>query len=69
VHVLSAEGRMSAVVLVAIPFLIAGFLSIVRPEYIGILVSDIIGRYLVMMAFILMICGIFVMKRMVSIKV
>ncbi len=69
VRVLSGEGRMSAIVLVAIPFFIAGFLTLVRPEYIKLLVSDIIGRVLVTTALILMACGIYVMKKMVSIKV
>jgi tight adherence protein B len=69
VRVLSAEGRISAVVLVAIPFFIAAFLSIARPDYIGVLASDVIGRVLVLIAFVLMVSGILVMKKMVTIKV
>ena len=69
VRTLSAEGKLSAIVLVAVPFFIAGFFSLLRPEYIGILVSDAIGRVLVVTALVMMGCGIYVMKRMVSLKV
>lgn len=69
VRVLSAEGRLSAIVLVAIPFLIAALFSLVRPEYIGILLSDTIGRVLVVLALIMMGCGVYVMKKMVSLNV
>lgn len=69
VRVLSGEGRISAIVLVAIPFCIAGFFSLTRPEYIRLLISDPIGRVFVMTASVMMGFGIFVMKRMVSIKV
>ncbi len=69
VRVLSAEGRLSAIVLVTIPFLIAVVFSLLRPEYIGILGSDAIGRVLVIMALVMMGCGIYLMKKMVSLKV
>ncbi len=69
VRVLSAEGRISAIVLVAMPFLVAGVLFVLRPEYIGILASDTLGRLLAVMALVLMSFGIYVMKKMVSIKV
>jgi tight adherence protein B len=69
VRVLSAEGRLSAIVLVAVPFLIAGGFSLFRPEYIGLLFTDSIGRVLVAIALVMMGCGIYVMKRMVSLKV
>jgi tight adherence protein B len=69
VRVLSSEGRLSAIVLVVIPFLIAGVFSLLRPEYIRILFSDAIGRVLVAMALVMMGCGIYIMKKMVSLKV
>ncbi len=69
VKVLSAEGRVSARVLVAIPFCVAGLFSLLRPEYIKILFSDSIGRVLVALAAILMCFGIYVMKKMVAIRV
>ena len=69
VRTLAAEGKLSGIVLVAVPFFIAGVFSLTRPEYIGILFSDAIGRVLVAVALVMMGCGIYVMKKMVSLKV
>jgi len=69
VRTLSAEGRLSAVILVAIPFLIAIYLHFANPKYLAILFSDPIGRIMVGAAAIMMAIGILVMKKMVTIKV
>jgi tight adherence protein B len=69
VRTLAAEGKLSGIVLVVVPFLIAGGFSLFRPEYIGLLFTDSIGRVLVAIALVMMGCGIYVMKRMVSLKV
>ena len=69
VKVLTAEGRFSAVVLLAIPFLIALYFYMVQPRYIQPLFTDPIGRKMVTSAIIMMILGSLIMKRMVRIKV
>jgi tight adherence protein B len=69
VRTLSAEGRLSAVVLVAIPFFVAGYLHLASPEYLGLLFSEPIGRIMVGAAVIMMVIGILVMKKMTTIKV
>jgi tight adherence protein B len=69
VQVLAAEGKLSAIILIAIPFVIAFALTLLNPEYIKTLVIDPIGKILVTFAFLMMIIGIFVMKKMIQIKV
>jgi len=69
VRTLSAEGKLSAVILVMIPFLIGIFLHFRKPEYLGLLFSDPVGRIMLGAAVILMAIGILVMKKMVTIKV
>jgi tight adherence protein B len=69
VQVLAAEGKLSAIILIAIPFVIAFALALLNPEYIRTLVIDPIGKILVTFAFLMMIIGIFVMKKMIQIKV
>jgi tight adherence protein B len=69
VRTLSAEGRLSAVILVAIPFLIGFYLYFQSPEYVGLLFSEPIGRIMLGAAAIMMAIGILVMKKMVTIKV
>ena len=69
VRTLSAEGRLSAVILVAIPFLFALYLHLSNPKYLGLLFSRPIGRLMLGAAAIMMTIGIIVIKRMVKIKV
>jgi len=69
VRTLSAEGKLSAVVLVCLPFSIIGYLKLSQPAYMNLLFTDPIGRVLAAVAGIMMIIGIFVMKKMVKIEV
>jgi tight adherence protein B len=68
VRILSAEGRMSAKALIAMPFMFVGILSIFNPDYIKVLFTDTIGHVLIMIALALMAIGAFVIKRLVAIK-
>jgi len=69
VQVLSAEGKLSAIILITIPFFIALALTILNPAYIRSLFIDPIGKVLVAFALVMMVIGILVMKRMIKIKV
>lgn len=69
VQVLSAEGKLSAIILISIPFVVALALSVLNPVYIKTLFVDPIGKALVAFALLMMAIGIVVMKRMIEIKV
>jgi tight adherence protein B len=69
VQVLAAEGKLSAIILIAIPFVIALALSVLNPVYIKTLFIDPLGKALVAFALLMMAIGIVVMKRMIEIKV
>jgi tight adherence protein B len=69
VRTLSAEGKLSAVILVAIPFFIAAYLHLTNPKYLSLLFTEPIGRVMVVVASIMMVIGMLVMKKMVTIKV
>jgi len=69
VRVLTAEGRMSAMVLVAMPFFLVGALSLLNPEYTKVLFFDPIGPVLIIIALTLMGFGSLVIKKLVAIKV
>jgi tight adherence protein B len=66
---LTAEGRFSALILSGLPFLTFLALYFLNRKYVMILFSDPLGIKLLTGAIISMSLGIFVMKRMVSIKV
>jgi len=69
VRTLSAEGRLSAIILISLPFFIAGWLQFSNPKYLATLFMDPIGRGMILGAVLMMIIGIFVMKKMVTIEV
>lgn len=69
VKTLSAEGRLSAVILILIPVFVAAVLSFTNPKYIEILITDPFGKYIIATSILMAVAGVFVMKRMVSIEV
>lgn len=69
VKALSAEGRMSAAVLLGLPIIVGIALFKMNPEYMSLLFTDPIGRNLATVGSIMMVIGAVVMKRMVVIKV
>ena len=69
IQVLSSEGKLSAMILITLPFGIALALYGLNPGYISTLFTDPIGRILICFALVMMLIGTFVMKRMVEIKV
>lgn len=69
IRILSAEGRLSAIVLVALPFFVALYIYFVNPQYIRLLIEDSIGRIITILALTMMFFGILTIKRMVTIKV
>lgn len=69
IRTLAAEGKMSAYVLVALPFFLALVLYLQNPTYMGTLVTDAIGHVLIGIALVLMAIGIYVMRKMIMIQV
>jgi len=66
---LTAEGRISGVVLIALTPLLAGFFMIANPGYIGILVKEPMGIKMVIAALVLQAIGIWWIKKMIKIEV
>ncbi|HEX9766117.1 MAG TPA: type II secretion system F family protein, partial [Nitriliruptorales bacterium] len=69
IQVLSAEGRLSAVILVSLPFVIVLYLSVINPDYIGTLINHWVGRILIGFGLVLMGVGIFWMRKLIQIDV
>jgi tight adherence protein B len=69
VRTLSAEGRMSAWVLVSVPFVLAAGIMLTTPGYLPMLINEPLGRKLALAAFVGMLLGIFWIRRIVRIQV
>lgn len=68
IRALSAEGRMSAWVLTALPLVTMAIISLVSPSYLGELTSRPIGVLLLGIAGTMLLMGTFVIRRMVKIR-
>jgi tight adherence protein B len=69
IRTLSAEGKLSAIFLVAIPFLVIIAVRYINPDYINVLFSDPTGKTVASISAFMMVTGIVVLKKMVNIKV
>jgi tight adherence protein B len=65
---LSAEGRLSAYVLIALPFFVVLFLSLVNPGYLAVFTTTAIGWAMLVVAVVLMVVGIFWLRATVKVE-
>lgn len=65
---LTAEGRMSANVLIAIPFLLAAVMSVTSPDYLTRLTGDPLGQKLIMGMGVMMLIGIVWIRKVVKVR-
>ncbi|MFJ5860720.1 type II secretion system F family protein [Pseudarthrobacter sp. NPDC092439] len=68
VRSLSAEGKMSAIVLMAMPAAVAVMLSFINPGYMRVFVEEPIGNMMVAVSVVMFIIGGVWMSRTVKIK-
>lgn len=69
VRVLGAEGKLSAAILIVLPFIMFFVILKLSPEYVEVLVKDPIGRKAGYAAVVMMLTGIVVIMRMIRIKI
>lgn len=69
VRVLAAEGKLSAWILTALPFCVAGAIHLMNPKYLSVLFTDPFGKRLVGMGLVMMVLGILAMWRIVKIRI
>jgi tight adherence protein B len=66
---LTAEGRISAYVLIALPLGLAGFLWSVNPDYIGRLFDVTMGQIMLGAAIVMMVVGYAWMMKIIKIAI
>jgi tight adherence protein B len=69
IRTLSAEGRLSAVILGALPFVFTGYLLIKQPDYLNPLFHTPAGVLLSVIGIVLLLVGIEWMRRAIKVEV
>ena len=68
VKALSAEGKLSAIVLGSLPFAIMAFISMTNPSYLAKFTESFMGYGMLGAVVVLMVIGMFWLKKTVAIK-
>ena len=69
VSALTAEGRLSAIIVGALPFLIGIAVTVLNPGYINVLFTNPLGKVMLLGATVLMLVGFVWMKKTIEIDV
>jgi tight adherence protein B len=68
VQALSADGRFSAYIMIALPFVLAGFILISAPDYLAPLVQTLAGKMALGVGAILIVVGVVWIRRLVRLR-
>lgn len=66
VRTVTGEAKLSAVILLALPFLAGAMIFLLNPAYIRVLFDDPIGPYLIAIATTMMCIGSFIMYKLIQ---
>lgn len=69
VSALTAEGRVSAIVLVLLPIGLGAAMFVINPEYTNKLITDTLGNILLGVSIVSIIIGFFWMKKIIDIEI
>jgi tight adherence protein B len=69
IRTITAQARLTGMVLAALPPAMAGIIWWMQPEYLKVLVRDPIGPFLIVAAVALQVIGYFVIRKVIAIKV
>jgi tight adherence protein B len=68
IRVLTAQGRFSGLILGSLPIGMALIVSTMNPDYISLLWTEPMGRFMIAVAVIMKILGFIIMQKIVKIK-
>jgi len=66
---LTAQGRITGLVITFLPFVLGGFIYLVNPDFMSVLFTDPCGWVMIGISLILIALGYFVISKIVSIEV
>ena len=69
VRVLASEGRLSAWILGILPFVLATIIYIINPKFMSILWTDPAGQKLVWIVLVMVVIGVFWLRKLIRIHV
>lgn len=69
IQTLTAQGRMTALVIGLMPVAVALIISFLHPEFMKLLVTDPIGQFMLLLAVVMEVIGIIIIRKIIEIQV
>lgn len=69
ISILSSEMRISARVLIGLPFFVAGAVSLTNPTYLLVLFEHPLGQIIIGIQLLLMLLGYLIMRKMINFRI
>jgi tight adherence protein B len=69
VRAIAAHGKLTGLILTVLPPCIALIMAVVNPSYLGVLIANAYGKYMIMAAIACLVLAHFAIRRIVDIKV
>lgn len=69
IKTLTAQGKISGLIIGMLPIVLAVVLTVINPDYISVLISDPIGPFLIVGGIASQLLGVFFIKKVVTIDV
>ena len=66
---MTSQGRITGILVTGLPFAVTGFISLVNPDYVGLLIEDPCGWIMIAVSLVMIGLGYFAMNKIVSIEV
>lgn len=68
IRAIATHGRLTGIVLTLIPVIVAAVMTVVNPAYLNILLSNPLGKNLIVASIVCLVLAHFVIRRIVNIK-
>ncbi|NBD34894.1 MAG: secretion system protein F [Chloroflexi bacterium] len=69
IRTMTSQGRITGILVTSLPFILTGIISLLNPDYIGMLIEDACGWIMIGVSFLMIGLGYFAMNKIVSIEV
>ena len=69
VKVYTAQGRVTGWIICLLPFIMAGVITVVNPQYEKILLTDPLGPYLIYAGLAMMVTGVLIVRKIIRIRI
>ena len=66
---MTSQGRITGTLVTMLPFAVVGFIALVNPSYVGLLIEDSCGWIMIGVSLVMIGLGYFAMNKIVSIEV